>query len=309
MKYLIIQLCDTSVSFCHYSTDGFSKHLISFDNLKNGLLWAIKEGLEIQVLYPDYSLPEEYDNLIKSVRHIAIHSGNSDKDDVVILSGWDSLSSSEVCYEKPVVLRSTIADFFSNYTLLFSAISKFPRLNIIFVDINNFKDEYIGEYEKCLMELAERIFALYVQGNYVQFNLLTDRLMLTEMNNCNAGVDCITLSPDGNFYVCPAFYLDKSSNIGSPTRGLTIPNRQLYKLPYAPICRECDAYHCHRCVWLNQRFTYEVNTPGHEQCVMAHVERKVARELLVNLRKVYEFMPEVSIPALDYLDPFNKIVK
>ena len=309
MKYMIIQLCDTSVSFCHYSTDGFSKHLISFDNLKNGLLWAIKEGLEIQVLYPDYPLPDDYENLIKSVRHIAIHPENSNRGDVVILSDWDSLRSPEASSENPVVLRTTIADFFSNYTLLSSVISRFPRLNIIFVDVNNFKDDYIGQYEKCLSELADIILALYIQGNYIQFNLLTDRLMLTEMNNCNAGVDCITLSPDGNFYVCPAFYLDKSGDVGSPSKGLCTPNRHLYKLQYAPICRECDAYHCHRCVWLNQRFTYEVNTPSHEQCVMAHVERKVARELLANLRKVYEFMPEVSIPALDYLDPFNKIVK
>ena len=39
----------------------------------------------------------------------------------------------------------------------------------------------------------------------VQFNLLTDRMMLKEMNNCNAGYESITLAPDGNLYICLSF--------------------------------------------------------------------------------------------------------
>ncbi|MEE1222143.1 MAG: CXXX repeat peptide maturase, partial [Bacteroidaceae bacterium] len=75
---------------------------------------------------------------------------------------------------------------------------------------------------------------------------------------------------------------------------------------HAPICRHCDAYQCRRCVWLNRKTTYEVNTPGHEQCVVAHLERNASRELLNRIRRHGTFLPaNEEIKEIDYLDPFN----
>lgn len=88
--------------------------------------------------------------------------------------------------------------------------------------------------------------------------------------------------------------------------GLDIKNPQLYRLDHAPICRHCDAYQCKRCVWLNRKTTLEVNTPSHEQCVVAHVERNACKELLTAIRKHGEFMPEKEITEIDYIDPFEK---
>ena len=147
----------------------------------------------------------------------------------------------------------------------------------------------------------------------VQLNLLTDRIMLTAMNNCNAGWESIALAPNGKFYACPAFYQTKCQtaidetdvSIGDLHQGVNIKNPQLYKLSHAPLCRNCDAYHCKRCVWLNRKTTFEINTPGHEQCVVAHIERNVSRELLTNIRKHGTFMPEINIKEIDYLDPFE----
>ena len=123
----------------------------------------------------------------------------------------------------------------------------------------------------------------------------------------------ITLAPDGKFYVCPAFYQsdsktsieDKAPSIGDLQNGLDIKNPQLYKLSHAPLCRNCDAYQCKRCVWLNRKTTLEVNIPSREQCVMAHVERNVSRDLLESIRKYGTFMPEVEIKEISYLDPFD----
>ena len=59
-------------------------------------------------------------------------------------------------------------------------------------------------------------------------------------------------------------------------------------------------------MWLNERLTLEVNTPSHQQCVMAHVERNVARGLLSNIRKHGTFLPEMpEIKEIDYFDPFD----
>ena len=127
------------------------------------------------------------------------------------------------------------------------------------------------------------------------------------MNNCGAGDTSITLASNGAFYVCPAFYyFDEASSIGSLSKGLNIKNNQLYQLSHAPLCRNCDAYQCKRCIWLNQKMTLEVNTPSHEQCVISHLERNSSRELLMNIRKHGIFMPNVEINEINYLDPFEK---
>ena len=147
-------------------------------------------------------------------------------------------------------------------------------------------------------------------------------MILEKMNNCNAGWENITLASDGKFYVCPAFYhsqiIDgteisinevskKGYSIGNLISGLNIKNPQLYRLDHAPICSKCDAYQCRRCVWLNRKTTCEVNTPSHEQCVVAHLERNASRELLNNIRRHGYFLPEKEeIKKIDNLDPFNK---
>jgi CXXX repeat peptide maturase len=86
--------------------------------------------------------------------------------------------------------------------------------------------------------------------------------------------------------------------------GLQIPNPQLLKLDHAPLCRICDAYHCNRCIWLNQKLTWDNNTPSHQQCVLAHLERNAARTLQQQLRAVGLNAGE-EIKEIDYLDPFD----
>ena len=141
------------------------------------------------------------------------------------------------------------------------------------------------------------------------------------MNNCNAGCENITLAPDGKFYVCPAFYqaqqkdgsektigeeCAKGFSTGDLKNGLDVKNAPLYQLNHAPLCRKCDAYQCRRCVWLNRKTTYEVNTPSHEQCVAAHLERNASRALLNNIRKHGSFLPNMpEIKEITYLDPFE----
>ncbi len=124
--------------------------------------------------------------------------------------------------------------------------------------------------------------------------------MLDSMNNCNAGENNLTLAPNGKFYICPAFYYDDEQAVGNLQEGINIKNQQLYKLEYAPLCRECDSYHCKRCVWMNKKTTLEVNTPSHEQCVVSHLERNAAREFLLRTKIFDKQIKEIS-----YLDPFD----
>ena len=83
---------------------------------------------------------------------------------------------------------------------------KVERLNIVITDLDTFTNSDIEHYRTFLANISEKVKALYLDGETPQFNLLTDRIMLSKPNHCNAGVENITLAPNGKFYICPAFY-------------------------------------------------------------------------------------------------------
>ena len=298
LQYLIILLDDTSVSYCHYKNRKTERKLISIPDLEAGILFAMKQNLMIQFVYPAYDLPKEYLPVIESIDHnkIVPYSGTIENADVIVLDGWDNLPKKT---DIPVILRTGKSEFSFNYKKLIPLLKEVKRLNVVITDIETFKDNDFTSYESALSELKNTIEEQYLKGVFPQLNILSDRIMLDKMNNCNAGVENITLAPNGKFYICPAFYLeDESDSVGDLVNGLNIKNKQLYKLAFAPLCRVCDAYQCKRCVWLNRKTTLEVNTPSHEQCVVAHLERNASRELLI-------YFPDKEIKKIDYLDPFD----
>lgn len=312
LQYLIILLDDLSTSFCHYDNTSRTAQLIPIQTLKEGILFGMKENLMIQFVYPDYELPLEYKEVIETIDHSKIVSSLCEDEElkenaeVIVFHDWTGLTYCSFDMEKLYVLRTTKDDFFDRHHSLKSVLGRVVRLNIVLTDVEAFGEEDFAKYRRCLSHLSDDMKAFYKKGKSPQLNILTDRMMLDGMNNCNAGCECITLAPDGKFYVCPAFYYEQDYSIGSLAEGLDIKNPQLYRLNYAPICRHCDAYQCRRCVWLNRKTTLEINTPSHEQCVVAHLERNASRELLFAVREYGEFLPESDIKEIDYLDPFDK---
>lgn len=328
LQYLIILLDDTSVSYCHYQNDKVKHNLIPIDVLKDGIKYAMLENLTIQFVYPEYSLPEEYNDIIDTIDHCKIVPSTSidsklrNEADVVVFSDWTGMQFYPFIQGQSYILRTSKLDFFDRFLFLKDVLSKVSRLNVVLTDIETFDEQDFKKYEEILTSLSSIVEQMFVDGKSPQLNLLTDRMVLSEMNNCNAGENNITLAPDGKFYVCPAFYnlptidghertmgdiCNKGYNIGNIYDGLDIKNPQLYKLAYAPICRNCDAYQCKRSILLNRKMTYEVNTPSHEQCVVAHLERNASRKLLNSIRKHGSFLTEQEgIKEIDYIDPFEK---
>jgi CXXX repeat peptide maturase len=318
IQYLVILLDDTSVSFCHYQNDKKERNLMPFETLKAGIVYAMKENLNIQFVYPSYPLSEEYLEVIDSIDHTDIKLANlGDDADVVVMDGINQIpGANDNDFKQGVsyVLRLSKHELFEEIANVCALLNKVERLNVVITDVENFTDADFERYSEVLRMLSEEVEKLYVAGKVVQLNLLTDRMMLDKMNNCGAGDTSVTLAPDGKFYVCPAFYLTDEddgmgalhTSIGDVKHGLDIKNPQLYKLDHAPLCRRCDAYQCKRCIWLNRKMTFEVNTPSHEQCVMAHLERNASRDLLNAIRKYGAFLPEQEeIKEITYLDPFD----
>jgi len=280
------------------------------DTLKQGIRFGMMENLMIQFVYPERELPEEYAEVIESIDHSKIRSLplTPPKEGGTEVDVWVTESIKDIKADVPVVWRTDKQNLFNSEADIIKALEDVPRLNIVLTDIETFTEEDFTAYKEVLGKLSMKVEQMYVEGKAPQLNLLTDRMMLSQMNNCGAGDTSVTLAPNGKFYVCPAFYYeDEADSIGDLEHGLDIRNRQLFKLEYAPICRHCDAWQCKRCVWLNRKTTLEVNTPSHEQCVVAHLERNASRELLNNIRKHGSFLPEQEeIKEIDYLDPFDK---
>ena len=307
LKYLIVLLDDNAVSYCHYVPKAEHGASISPDVLKKTIFWAMKENLSMQFVYSETDVSSEIASLIDTIDHTDI--GPSDAD-IVVINGWDEVSAKNFADGCSYVIHTKLEDLLTNGESLKSILRLTDRINIVVTDVENFSDLGIGKYQVFLESLIPSIVHEYHNGHQVQFNLLTDRLMLKDMNNCNAGYESITLAPDGKFYICPAFYLNGQQCIGDIDNGIDIKNSQLYKLEYAPICRICDAFQCKRCIWLNKKLCREVNTPSHQQCVMAHVERIVSKKLLEEFRKIdSSFMSETDIAEVEYLDPFDKLIK
>lgn len=308
IQYIVILLDDTSTSFCHYTNEKADRRLIPLQTLKDGICYAMKENLNIQFVYPNYKLPKEYLAAIDSIDHTDIYPAEmSDNADVVVfdslIAAKDYVFKEEVAY----LIRTDKVSLFNEYKIIGEILDKVTRLNIVITDIETFTEDDFMAYKSLLSNLAERVEQIYVSGKSPQLNLLTDRIMLEKMNNCGAGDTSVTLAPDGKFYVCPAFYLSADGyTIGDLANGLEIKNSQLYRLDHAPLCRRCDAWQCKRCIWMNRKTTLEVNTPSHEQCVVAHLERNASRKLLIDIRKHGKFMSgSEDIKEIDYLDPFD----
>lgn len=314
LKYLIIPLSDDAVSFCHYCPGNMSKP-ITPALLKDGIKWAMKENLSIQFVYPYSILSQDILELIDEVDHIDIVPSNStslvhrENADIVVFDQWEEFKKFHFVCGQSYVIRTSLSDLLDNEPYFKTALTTADRINVALADIQNIGDNDMKKYNAFLSRLIQPILEEYKSGHQVQLNLLTDRLMLRDMNNCNAGYESITLAPDGKFYTCPAFYLSGFESIGDVNKGLNRKNEQLYKLSYAPICRNCDAFQCKRCVWLNKNLTHEINTPSHEQCVVSHMERNASRNLLLAFREIDPtFLHDVEIAHIDYLDPFEKLI-
>lgn len=309
LQYLVILLDDTSVAFCHADNPLKASNIIPLETLKKGILYGMKGNLMVQFVYSNHALPEDYYPVIESVDHVNIYpygqkskssiSDNQDMDVEVSCSVPENSNSSNI------VLRLPIKEVLRQKEQIANLVALGKRVNICYTDVESFDDNMVACYRQLLENWSSSLLTLYRGGIMPQLNILTDRISLSRMKNCDAGVSSIALAPNGKFYLCPAFYYDGGASVGDIEQGISIPNQQLLKLDHAPLCRHCDAFQCKRCVWLNSKLTWEVNTPSRQQCIMAHIERNASRQLLSKIREIRPFMPELSIKEIEYLDPFD----
>ena len=270
---LIVLLASDSTSYCMVDNRPKDSFLLPIGILEKAIHQSMVRNWGLQFVYPDYPLPPEYMSLINSVSHKDIVPRSSMREgDCIVINHWTDIEQNTID-DSFYLLRTTFADFYEKSDCLDALLEKCQRLNVVFVDEFSYSEADEPLYYAALEKLARKTFQQWKQNHKVEVNLITDRLHLTEMCNCNAGWKSVTLAPNGKYYICPSFYYEnESQNCGDIDGGLEIMNPLLYSLSHAPLCSSCGAYHCQRCVYLNQKKTLEVNIPSYEQCAKSRIE-------------------------------------
>lgn len=179
----------------------------------------------------------------------------------------------------------------------------FSRINLK-CEIDTSKDLEI--YCEKLEEIESLLVGYAVNGKICEVNVITDRLFIDKMDNCFAGEKNITLGPNGQKYCCPAFYYTQEIN---NSFGENKKQYEMTKLEYAPLCKECDAFQCERCVYKNKISTFEYAVPAKLQCTKAHRERTITLQLKADLEKIGKKLKFQNIEEIEYDDPCEKVIK
>lgn len=183
---------------------------------------------------------------------------------------------------------------------------KVNRININIQNISPMFDFFT--YEKELEEIANMINNYLVkEGVLKEINILTDIFFLKKHENCVAGTDLLTYAPNGKIYICPAEYFENSEkgSVGDLNTEIKIPNRHLYTKEYAPICRNCSAYQCENCFWINKKYTYEVSVSPSFQCKKAMIENKISYKLQKKIGRKIECYNQLDNDG--FKDPYLKM--
>jgi len=320
-KYLLVILEKGAVPFCHYSNPYYyspaEPDFISPQTLGEIIGYARAHGLFLNLLYGRHPIPPKYEDLIATANHVKMvppDLKDTYPEGVLVLEADESRFFAGLNDDsgRNIILRATVAELPQLSGLVTSLQGKFKRLNLHLVGLERFSQNALNVYETELKKIADMLSRLYRAGAEIEINVLSDRLLLQQMNNCDAGIQHLTIAPNGKGYICPAFYYDdEADTLGfwADAIGVSPGSRPLLDLSRAPICARCDAFHCKRCVYLNRNTTLEINVPSREQCRTAHVEREVSRRLLQSLRPLKPFDKFPPIPPLAYDDPFDKVVQ
>lgn len=275
---VIVLLSTVSTSFCVSDNPLHDEALLPLSTLRQIIDKAKNENLKLDFVFPEQDLPEEYMDVINSVEHHKITpAASKSMGDAIVFNGWDDIATFDT-ENGFCILRTSLTDFYNSVEKLLMLLQRADRLNIVFRDEDKFCKDDEKPYQDALERLSQIVLSEWQKGHEVNLNIITDRLKLSEMDNCNAGWKSVTLASNGKYYICPDFYYaNEEDSCGDIENGLDIKNPLLYKLNHAPLCRDCGAYHCQRCVFLNKKKTLEVNIPPYEQCNKAEIELNVSK--------------------------------
>jgi CXXX repeat peptide maturase len=314
LKQIVVILDAAAVSFCYYKNPvpSTKSKLISLSRLKQITEFAEQQNYSINFIYGNKRPSRAYEKIIEASEHVKIaplNYLNIYKDCVYVINDRDIPRINKIPNNGGynINLRLSKKKLTQCASVVATLAEKCSRLNLYLLDLDTYTEEELQIYGEQLRDIEQTVLSVYQSGKNVEFGFISDRLVLSSMRNCDAGLSHITFAPNGKFYICPGFYHDyKNHPLGTVARGIEIKNQRLLQLENAVICSFCDAYHCKRCFYLNKKITGEIATPSHQQCVSSHLERESSRIVREGLEGLVENVDKLQeVPKLNYLDPIE----
>ncbi|HGD6081870.1 TPA: radical SAM peptide maturase, CXXX-repeat target family [Streptococcus agalactiae] len=319
-KHLYFIMADNCVEYCHYTSNDKSNNYMTSEIISKGIEFCRKNFYKPVVLHSKSKINNFNFDELAPIERIDLDKSDN------ILQGtiFDEIKVFSTSREildylnfQENVMDNCIYNIFGKDVKnmrfdVLNLLKRFNRVNINILDMNKTLD--LNEYSKQLELICDGLTEYYKNNNLKEINVITDILFLDTMDNCNAGVDNFALAPNGKIYICPAFYFnDINSFIGDiydEKLDLKTINKKLYMLENSPICNECDAFHCNRCIHLNKKCTNEYNIPGSFQCKKSNLEKNITYKFLEKLTDMKINTDGFNhISKNDYLDPLEKLLK
>ncbi|TEB07483.1 molybdenum cofactor biosynthesis protein A [Pelotomaculum schinkii] len=258
-KYLLIITSDKITPHCSYRNSRINKTDMSQEILLSGLDYAKKNDyIPVFLGLPLLSNFEANEHLL-----IIDEKSYKGQNNAIIIYDNNIEHTKIPPINSILLITPDNIKKISNYIIKLIN-NNTERINLILENVENWKDHDLHLYEIELNKIISYIVERYSINKHIKINVLTDLFELTKMNNCDAGISTICLAPNGNFYICPAFYFNNSDNIVGNLK-MGINNNYLNHIDKWPICSECDTYHCRRCLFINKKLTnefYILNMPG-----------------------------------------------
>lgn len=223
-----------------------------------------------------------------------------------ILCEQDTSSNDEINDESVILVlnKHRIIHLSDILHSLFERVPQGSNISVFFEDVSSFTQDDVLAYQKQLSQVSDILFGYWSHGNFLNLNLLTHIFYEYVTGHCKAGIDRITLAPDGYFYFCPAFYYDNKMRIehriGQIDKGLYSPELRFCDTSKNTGCRTCSSTHCLSCLYLNKTKTGEFCVPPEIQCLKSNIERIESSKLYEKIKKVVSLDQRFKIRVDDW---------
>ncbi len=278
--------------------------------LKSGLNFAIDKGYRPIILNNQNKIESTLNNICINIFDNNLYASiREDQETNTILVYKNSSNINKVFANSNNILlvnKDDICKIFSNINILHKSYS---RINIIIQDLQKWNYDDVENYKTQLENLIPIVMKTYEAGKPIEINVLTDLIYLDAIEDCGAGETTFTLAPNGNIYICPAFYFDDpNSYIGDLECGITVKNYKLLSLKNTITCNQCSNYNCKRCKYLNKKLTNEINISSKIQCLVSSAESEVSKNLQGLLCSKNLLHTVDKTLSKEYKDPFERFL-
>lgn len=147
--------------------------------------------------------------------------------------------------------------------------SIYRRVNILKADVAGWDEIAVAKYAEEVKRIKSAVDCGEVTSSINIFSHPGDSATI---DRCGAGTTEITFAPDGDFYICPAYYFKGATSIGAPEKGIHIPDAEIYSISKAPACSNCGLANCPRCVGVNESLSLSPNIPAEIICMLSKIE-------------------------------------